>query len=325
MIQIITSAFLLFLQGLRGASGGFFDQFFMSCTEFGNIHIILFLIGILYWAYDKKFGEYLFVSFAFSRILNSFIKLTACVYRPWIEDPKIHPFEGALKDATGYSLPSGHATSSGILFLGTFLKGNFTKGFKIFSLICLILICFSRCYLGVHSLLDIVVGLIIAFASLLIVKKLFEKMGDNPNFDLMMLAAGIVFSILLIAYATFKSYPMDYNSAGKLVVEPAKMALEAYKDTGFCMGILISWVIERRFINFSCEGPVERRFLRIGGAYIGYMLLMNILYPLIKSSFAPQIANFLNFFMFPFFVILIVPAIIKFFQNRNKDVYETVS
>ena len=83
--------------------------------------------------------------------------------------------------------------------------------------------------------------------------------------------------------------------------------------------------LQRRFINFSCEGPVERRFLRIGGAYIGYMLLMNILYPLIKSSFAPQIANFLNFFMFPFFVILIVPAIIKFFQNRNKDVYETVS
>ena len=138
---------MLFLQGLREASGGFFDQFFMSCTEFGNIHIILFLIGILYWAYDKKFGEYLLVSFAFSRLLNSFIKLTTCVYRPWVEDSRIHPFKGALKDATGYSLPSGHATSSGILFLGTFLKGNFTKGFKIFSIICLLLICFSRCYL----------------------------------------------------------------------------------------------------------------------------------------------------------------------------------
>lgn len=316
---------MLFLQGFREVSGGFFDQFFMSCTEFGNIHIILFLIGILYWAYDKKFGEYLLVSFAFSRLLNSFIKLTTCVYRPWIEDPKIHPYEGALKDATGYSLPSGHATSSGILFLGTFLKGNFTKGFKIFSIICLFLICFSRCYLGVHSLLDIVVGLVIAFASLLIVGKLFDKLDDNPNFDLILLGAGIVFSILLIAYATFKSYPMDYNTAGKLIVEPAKMALEAYKDVGFCMGILISWVIERRFINFSCEGPIERRFLRIGGAYIGYMIIMNILYPLIKSSFIPQISNLLNFFMFPLFVMLIMPAIIKFFQNRNKDVYDDAS
>lgn len=318
---VFTSGFLLFLQGLREASGGFLDQFFMQCTEFGNIHIILFLIGIIYWVYDKKFGEYLLVSLAFSRILNSFIKLTSCVYRPWVKYPKIHPFEGALKDATGYSLPSGHATSSGVLFLGISLKGNFTKWFKVLSVICLFLICFSRCYLGVHTLLDIVVGLIVALVALLVVAKLFDRFGDNPNFDLILLVGGIVFSVLLIVYATFKSYPMDYDAAGKLIVDPVKMAVEGYKDAGFCLGILISWVIERRFINFSCEGPIGRRILRVGGAYIGYLILMKILYPLIKSAFTPQISNFLNFFMFPFFVILLVPAVIKFFQNRNEDVY----
>ena len=265
------------------------------------------------------------VSFAFSRILNSFVKLTACVYRPWVDDSRIHPFEGALEDATGYSLPSGHATSSGILFLGTLFKGNFTKGLKIFSIIALFLICFSRVYLGVHSLLDIVVGLIVALVPLFIVSKIFDKYEDNPNLDLILLACGIVLSVLLIAYATFKAYPMDYDAAGKLIVDPVKMALEAYKDVGFCMGILISWVIERRFINFSCEGPIDRRILRVSGAYVGYLILMNILYPLIKSSFVPQIVNLINFFMFPCFVVLIVPAVIKFFQNRNKDVYENLS
>ena len=285
----------------------------------------MFLIGALYWCYDKKLGEYLLVSFAFSRILNSFVKLTACVYRPWVDDSRIHPFEGALEDATGYSLPSGHATSSGILFLGTLFKGNFTKGLKIFSIIALFLICFSRVYLGVHSLLDIVVGLIVALVPLFIVSKIFDKYEDNPNLDLILLACGIVLSVLLIAYATFKAYPMDYDAAGKLIVDPVKMALEAYKDVGFCMSILISWVIERRFINFSCEGPIDRRILRVSGAYVGYLILMNILYPLIKSSFVPQIANLINFFMFPCFVVLIVPAVIKFFQNRNKDVYENLS
>lgn len=82
------------------------------------------------------------LSMAIARILNSFTKLTACIYRPWVVNSKIKPFKGALADATGYSLPSGHATSSGILFLGTYLKGNVTKGLKIFSIICLILICF---------------------------------------------------------------------------------------------------------------------------------------------------------------------------------------
>ena len=265
------------------------------------------------------------VSFAFSRILNSFIKLTACVYRPWVDDPKIKPYEGALKDATGYSLPSGHATSSGILFLGTLFRGNFTKGLKIFSIIALFLICFSRVYLGVHSLMDIVVGLIVALVPLFIVGRIFDKYEDNPNLDLILLACGIILSVLLIVYATFKAYPMDYDAAGKLIVDPVKMAVDAYKDVGFCMGILISWVIERRFIKFSCEGPIECKLLRVSGAYVGFMVLMNILYPLIKSSFVPQIANLINFFMFPCFVVLIVPAVIKFFQNRNKDVYENIS
>lgn len=172
--------------------------------------------------------------------------------------------------------------------------------------------------------MDIIVGLIVALISLFIGAKLLKKVEDNPNFDLIILGVGIVFCAILIVYATFKSYPMDYDSAGKLIVDPAKMALEAYKDSGFCLGILISWVIERRFINFSSEGPIDRRFLRIGGAYIGYLVLMKMLCPLIKSSLTPQIANFLAFFMFPLYVVLIVPAVIKFFQNRSKDVYDEI-
>ena len=113
---------------------------------------------------------------------------------------------------------------------------------------------------------------------------------------------------------------MDYDAAGKLIVDPAKMAIDAYKDVGFTVGILVPWVIERRFIKFTSDGPLDCKFLRIAGAYIGYMILMYALYPLIKASFDPQIANFLSFFISPCYVILIVLAVIKFFQNRKKDV-----
>ena len=325
MIKIFTTAFLLFLQGLREASGGILDPFFVSITDFGNLPIILFLIGALYWCYDKKLGEYLLVSLAFARIANSLAKLTACVYRPWVADSNIKPFEGVMDDATGYSFPSGHATSGTILFIGSYLKGNLTKGLKIFLIVAFVLICFSRCWFGVHYLTDIIGGIIISVIVLWIVSKLFEKLESNPNFDLIILGAGIVLSILLLAYATFKSYPMNYDAAGKLIVDPVKMAVDAYKDVGFCMGILIPWVIERRFVKFSSEGPIDCRILRLAGAYVGYLVLMNIIYPLVKASFTPQLANFINFFMFPCYVVLIVPLIIKFFQNRKKDVYDTSS
>ena len=99
------------------------------------------------------------------------------------------------------------------------------------------------------------------------------------------------------------------------------MVVDAYKDVGFSIGVFVSWIIERRFINFSSDGPLDCKFLRVAGAYVGYMLLMYVLYPSIKAALAPQIANFLVFFMFPFYVMLVVPAVIKFFQNRKKDVY----
>ena len=103
------------------------------------------------------------------------------------------------------------------------------------------------------------------------------------------------------------------------------MAIDAYKDVGFSVGILVPWVIERRFIRFSSDGPLDCKFLRVAGAYIGYMVLMYALYPMFKASLDAQLANFLNFFMFPGYVILIVPAVIKFFQNRKMDVYEDLS
>ena len=205
--------------------------------------------------------------------------------------------------------------------LDPLLKAILQKDCSFFFIFCLVLIAFTRCYFGVHYLSDVIGAFIISLIILFIVGKLFDKLEDNPNFDLIIAGAGILLSILLLVYATFKSYPMDYDSAGKLIVDPAKMVIDAYKDVGFSIWILVPWLIERRFIKFSSDGPLDCKFLRIAGAYGGYMILMYVLYPLIKASFAPQIANFLNFFMFPFYVILIVPAIIKFFQNRKEDVY----
>ena len=112
----------------------------MNCTDFGNLPIILFLIAMIYWSYDKKLGEYLLVSLSFSRLANSFAKLTACVYRPWVADSNVHPYEKALETATGYSFPSGHITSGTILFIGSIIRGNITKGLQLFFIFCLVLL-----------------------------------------------------------------------------------------------------------------------------------------------------------------------------------------
>ena len=149
----------------------------MNCTDFGNLPIILFLIAMIYWSYDKKLGEYLLVSLSFSRLANSFAKLTACVYRPWVADSNVHPYEKALETATGYSFPSGHITSGTILFIGSIIRGNITKGLQFFFIFCLVLLAFTRCYFGVHYLTDVIGAFIISLIILFIF-----KMQEYHNF-----------------------------------------------------------------------------------------------------------------------------------------------
>ena len=310
----------MYIQFLREASGGLFNDFFMTITYFGNLPIILFLIAVIYWCFDKKLGEYLLVSMSFARIVDAFVKIAACVYRPWVVDPNIPPLEDALPDATGYSFPSGHATSSTVLFAGVLLKKkNIVTSLKVLLVASFLLICFSRLYVGVHSVLDMVFGFIFSLIVLIIVGKVFDKYEDNPNFDLMVLAAGIIFSILLILYSTYKAYPMDYDAAGKLIVDPAKMALESFKNAGFSIGILLSWVIERRFINFSTEGSVDSKIARIIAGLIGLELLYYVIGPNIAPLLGKQVGSFVVYFIFPVYFIAIMPFFIKFFQKRRND------
>ena len=104
--------------------------------------------------------------------------------------------------------------------------GNITKGLQFFFIFCLVLMAFTRCYFGVHYLTEVIGAFIISLIILFVVGKLFDKLEDNPNFDLIIAGAGILLSVLLLVYATFKSYPMDYDSAVKLIVEPEKMAVD---------------------------------------------------------------------------------------------------
>ena len=263
---------------------------------------------------NKKLGEYLFVSQAGADLVNGLAKITACVYRPWVLDSRVKPLEEAFHGATGYSFPSGHTTVATNLFFGSVLRGNFSKGLNIALLACLFLICFSRNYVGVHTVLDVICGFILTVIVLLIFSKLFDKLEEKPNLDIVISAIGILVSILIVIYALTKSYPMDYDAAGKLLVDPAKLMLDTFRNAGLAIATFISWPIERRFIKFSSDGSLEDRALRFICGFVALEFIINVIMPLFGET---PLEAFLEFFVLILFVMLIYPAIIKFFQNRK--------
>lgn len=231
-------------------------------------------------------------------------------------DPRVQPVKEALKGATGYSFPSGHATGSTIIFAGPVMRGNLSKGLSIVLIICLLLVGFSRVYLGVHTILDVIVAIISILIVLFVFSKLFDKLEKNPNLDIIISVVGIIISILVVIYSLTKSYPLDYDAAGKLIVDPAIMTLDTYKGAGAAIGIFLSWPIERRFIKFLTDGTLETKLLRFICGFIGLEFILNVILPLMGET---PLGGFLQNFLIMVFIIIIYPTIFKFFENRSKS------
>ena len=88
---------------------------------------LILLPALIYWCIDKKKGFFILTATSACLVVNSVIKLTACVYRPWIRDPRITPAGDAIKEATGYSFPSGHTAAAGPMLGGTACLGRYAE------------------------------------------------------------------------------------------------------------------------------------------------------------------------------------------------------
>ena len=128
-------SYLLWLQDLRAALGGALDGFFLVVSELGEAVLPLLIACGIYWCLNKRAGLYLFFTCNVGDLINGVLKLSCCVYRPWIRDARITPVEGALEGATGYSFPSGHSTKAVTAYGGLAVQSRGRKGAVIGLLI----------------------------------------------------------------------------------------------------------------------------------------------------------------------------------------------
>lgn len=137
---------LLALQNFRNGVGACLVSFMTKMSFIGEMNTVLIITALIYWCVSKDFGQYLLMGWSANRVVNGFLKVTACVYRPWIRDARIVPESGALAAATGYSFPSGHSTNAASLFGGGAIRKELPKALRIVLGVVLALIPFSRCF-----------------------------------------------------------------------------------------------------------------------------------------------------------------------------------
>lgn len=267
--------YLLFLQQFRETTQGVFNSLFLFITAFGEDTLLFAGIAAIYWSVNKQAGLYIFFNYHFGNYVNQFLKITACINRPWVRDSRVQPVEAAKGAATGYSFPSGHTAKATAVWggLGRYIFSASKRiAWLLWSLV--LLVGFSRNYLGVHTPQDVMVSLILGILLFMLGDKWFHYQQAASQRDWMSVWIGLAAGVLLILYAGMKSYPMEYVD-GVLLVNPESMIHGAFKGAGGVCGFFLGWILERKAVHFSTD--TFNREEKVWRALIGLAGLIAVL------------------------------------------------
>ena len=306
---------LLLLQEFRNGVGSVLSEFLSKMTFLGELNTVLIIMAVIYWCVSKDFGAYLLMGWSGNRLVNGVLKVTACAYRPWIRDARIVPYGNSMTTATGYSFPSGHSMNAATAYGGAVVRRDMPRAMRILLGIVVALVAFSRCFLGVHTPQDVLVGVAAGMLVMWLTVKLMDWIKEHPGKDVLVVCIGLILAAAVAVYAAVKPYPEDYDAAGKLLVDGAKMANDTFKGVGWCAAFLTGWLLERRFVNFSTDASRKQKLTRLVGGVFSYYALNLILVPLVKGWISGPAGTLVSCFLQMFYVSFLFPWCVKHWEK----------
>ena len=257
--------FLLVLQGLRDAAGPTVTDIALAISETVGNRLLLLLPLILYWGFDKIAGRMICMSYGMTMYLNSLVKMTACVDRPFARDSRVTPPEGALSSATGYSFPSGHTQYTTSLWGAAGWYYRVHRWFLALVVAWCLLVGFTRLFLGVHTPQDVLCGLALGMLTIFFAYRVtlyLERDDARPN---LVFVGGLIIGVAAFLFLLFKPYPEG--------TEASSITINACLGASYYFGVLIGWYLEQRFVNFSNDGPVRDKVIRV---VVGLVLTIGV-------------------------------------------------
>lgn len=234
--------FLYFLEDLRAP---WLDALLSVVTELGGETVFLVAALVVFWCVDKRQGYYLLSVGFMGTLVNQFLKITCRIPRPWVRDPHFTIVESARAEATGYSFPSGHSTSSVGTF-GVLATESKKRWLRLIAAGLCLLIPFTRLYLGVHTPADVLVGSAISLIFLILLRPVIYK--DEGKHLPKLLAVMLLLAAAFVGYMELFPFPSDVD--GKNL----HSALEnSYTLLGALLGMIVVYFADLR-LDFPTGG-----------------------------------------------------------------------
>ena len=306
---------LLALQDFRNGTGAFLAGFLSKMTWLGETGTVIVILALIYWCVSKDFGAYFLMGWGSNRVVNGLLKVTVCAYRPWIRDARVVPYGNSITTATGYSFPSGHTMNAATVFGGGAVRKDIPPALRAVLGLLVLLVGFSRNYLGVHMPQDVLAGAVAGTLVMYLTMKLMHWVKIHPEKDLLVVIIGVGFAILVAVYAAVKPYPVDTDEAGRVLVEGAKMAKDTFKGVSWCVAVLTGWILERRFVQFSTSISMMKRITRLTFGLLSYYVVSLIFVPVIKDWISGVPGICVSCYLQMLYVLFIFPWIFRRFEK----------
>lgn len=313
--------FLYFLEGLRNPVC---DFLFSLITHLGEETFFLVIAIFIFWCVDKRGGYYVLMTGLIGTVVNQWLKIVCRVPRPWVNSD-FNAIESATAEAGGYSFPSGHTQNIAGTFgsLCAFFKRNWVR---IGAISIIVLVAFSRMWLGVHTPQDVGVSLLVA---LVLVVGLYPIFSSEERFNKFMpyLVGGAV--LLTLGYFIFvnllppEEYVKDITvSADGTVHDPLGSALQNGATLLGCMlGLLVVYPVDRFVIKFETKAnwysQVIKLALGLGGVLAikaGLSTPLKLLVGIFTEN-PDNIARTIRYFLIVVFAGAVWPLTFKFFST----------
>ena len=215
------------------------NKFFSLMTMFGEELIVVVILAVIYYVFNKNYARKLFYVIIVSMGINGLIKNIVMMPRPFVfgEINCIKP-----ETATGYSFPSGH-TQNVSTWSTMFIKKSKRVFTKILLVLLMLIVGYSRLYLGAHYPSDVVAGIAFGVIISLALSKIYNRVENKQK----------LFLFTVIAFALF---------AVIFYIKGNQMFRDYFKIFGMQIGFWCATTFEEKYIQLSCEGMLVKRILR---------------------------------------------------------------
>ena len=312
--------YLYFLQCTRESAPDWINILIYYISEFAGGALPTVIMGVIFWCVNRQLGAKMLVGFCSANAVNGLMKVTACVYRPWIRDPRLYVADCAKGTATGYSFPSGHSTSAGAIYTSWALAvKKYKKWLVAVFVFLMVATLFARNWLGAHTPQDVIAGCLVGVIMVFVMNAVLDKTQKYNNGDLYLMLVVIVIVIMGVLYTELKPYPLDLGADGIYLADPYAMQTDTIKGLGMLLGSVVGYVIQKHFVTFSTDKvTLKTKVLRaIVGIFVVLVFYIGI-GSLLTGVGGDHIGGFLKRFLAYFSALVIAPYVFKLLKLDKK-------